>query len=53
MGLTVGFLKLRYSVVCTVVSFVLSHVYILNGMYWGMIHQFVRGLLCEPNIYVS
>ena len=36
LGLTVGFLLLRHSVVCTVV---LSSFYILIGMYFEMIHR--------------
>ena len=54
-GLTVGFLLLLYSVVCTVesLSFFLSPFYTSICMYYEMIHPSIRNLSWESNIYVS
>ena len=38
---------------CWVLIFALSPFYILISMFYKMVHGYVRGLSCKPNIYVS
>ena len=54
-GLPVGFLLLWYSVLCTGESLSLLYLffYMLIYMFMEMMHGWVRGLSCKPNIYVS